>query len=221
MDNVAFACLKDDVQRVEHELSGLIADKLAAYEKAVARRAAAGIPVIAFCGHGRAGKDAAAEWLSANYDIQYSGSISYAIAPLVARAQCQSVEQAFSERHANREYWFEFCNHLRRNDPALLVKITLADNDVIAGIRAAIELDAVTTAGVVDLSVWVTRTVAVDPTVEYDEDDCHLTIINKSSKLAYYKKLRSLARMLGLPTRKFCPKDCEAIDGKIQEVVRR
>lgn len=190
----------DDVARAEARFKGFIKEQLVSYEEAQYVRDSKGIPVLAFCGHGRSGKDLAAEWLGANYRIRYTGSISKAICPLVAFVKGQSEEKTFNERHDDRMYWFEFCNELRRDDPTLLVKLTLVDNDVVAGIRSAIELDKCADNGVIDLSIWVDNPrVSDDPTVEFTEGDCDITIMNDSTKTAYFQRLRRFATAATLP----------------------
>jgi hypothetical protein len=208
MSEVCMEKVREDVHKAEEAFAPLIAEKLQTYEHAKIRCDGLGIPIIAFCGHGRAGKDLAAAWMGQNYNIRYMGSISLSIAPLVAAAQGVSVDECFAKRHDDRAYWFEFCNYLRREDPTLLVKLTLADNDVVAGIRSDTEVEAVMSEGVVDLTVWVANDrVAIDPTVAYGSSDCDICITNHGSKTAYFQKLRSLARTIRLPNREtICPK---------------
>lgn len=186
----------------ESAFRDLIDQKLQIYEQQQLRTREHKIPVLAFCGYGRAGKDLAAAWLSQNYPaVRYVGSISHAVAPLVAIACGTTTEEAFATRHNNREFWFRFCNCLRRSDPTLLGKLTLAENDVLAGIRSDTELEALRSSGVVDLTIWVENPrVKFDTTVEYTYADCDISIVNDGTKHTYFTKLRSLARMLGIPT---------------------
>lgn len=160
------------------------------------------VPVIAFCGPGRCGKDSAAAWLAANYAVKYSGSVSQAILPLVANAVDRPDAEVYAERHEHRDFWFAFCNALREEDPAFLARCTLAQNDVVAGIRASAELEAVVGEGLVDLTAWVSRDVPSDPTLEYYIEDCDIAIDNSGTRIQFYRRLRRLAEALKLPPRR-------------------
>ena len=203
MSKIDFEKIKEDVEKAKEICTRYIAVKLDQYETKEKNRRAHGVPILAFCGHGRAGKDLAAAWLGGNYDVEYAGSISYAICPLVASAQGRDdVSKVFEERHKDRMYWFEFCNELRRKDPTFLLKMTLGQGDVVAGVRGDIELAAGLSESVIDLAIWVENPrVEVDPTVDYIEEDCDLTIHNHGTKLEYFRKLKRLAEMLHIPKR--------------------
>jgi hypothetical protein len=196
----ALSRVLEDVAKAETRFEGFLEEQLVAFREAQKMRDSKGLPVLAFCGLGRSGKDLAAEWFGSNFDVRYVGSISKAICPLIAFVKGQSEDKAFSERHDDRMYWFEFCNELRRNDPTLLVKLTLVENDVVAGVRSAIELERCVEAGIIDLSIWVNNPrVDPDPTVEFEESDCDITIVNDSTKTAYFRKLRRLADSSAMP----------------------
>lgn len=166
-------------------------------EKYAARKKERQVPVIAFCGMGRAGKDLGAEWLGTNYCVQYGGSLSQIVCPLVAVSLDLSEEECFAQRHQDRDYWYRWCNHLRAQDPTLLARMLLAQADIVVGIRAAIELEACVAEGVIDLSLWVDNPrVDPDPTVEYGPADCQLTVVNAGTKVLYFDKLRALAETI-------------------------
>lgn len=191
---------KDVDKALKHEkdyISVLLQDSL----KRRSRRIA---PTLAFCGHGRAGKDLGAEWLGHNYHIDYGGSLSEIVCPLIACALNKPPAECFNTRHNDRDYWYRFCNILRKDDPTLLCKMLLAKADIIVGIRGAIELEACAAEGLVDLSIWVENPrVEKDPTLEYTAHDCDIVVPNAGSKLAYFSKLRRLAESLNLTLRSF------------------
>jgi len=188
-----------DVQRAAKNCSAYLQDLEARYSDRCSSRNAINLPVIAFCGHGRAGKDTAAAWFGASTAIEYCGSVSSAVCPLVANALEQPTDVAFAERHEDRQYWFEFCNELRRCDPTLLVRMTLGLGDVVAGIRGDIEFQACVQKGLVDLTVWVENpSVDIDPTLEYTRADCDIVIDNCTTKVQFYRKLQKLAEILRL-----------------------
>ena len=154
----------------------------------------------AFCGYGRAGKDLAAEYLKARYDIVGGTSTSLVALPLihqtlVAHGCPLSEEKVYSERHLNRMFWFTFLNQFRANDPTLLVRMALANSDIVVGIRSGFELRACVDQGLVFPTIWVqNKRVPQDPTVEYGAEDCLVTVDNSGSRDAYYGKLDDLAQ---------------------------
>jgi hypothetical protein len=189
-----------DVRKAQKACGDYVAELLKSYRAAKRKRWDKGVPVIAFCGHGRAGKDLGAEWLGLNFDVHYGGSLSEIVCPLVAAALDRDVPTTFAERHQDRDYWYRFCNELRRDDPTLLAKMLLSKADIVVGVRGAAELEACRATGVIDVSLWIDNPrVIIDPTVEYTEDDCDLTVKNGHTKLAYFSKLRNLAELLKLP----------------------
>lgn len=157
----------------------------------------AGIPAVAFCGMGRAGKDTAAEYLCAQLDIKYPKSASWLISPLVAEMAEIPAEVAWETRHQNREFWIHACHALRGKDYGMLVRMCLGAGDVAVGIRGRFELDRVLNDGTIDLAVWIDNPrVPKDPTVEYGPEDCDLVIPNHGSLLEFYRKLRNVAKIL-------------------------
>ena len=190
--------IREKVAKIKAEKSELLEDMISSYKVEAYRRERERIPVIAFCGPGRSGKDLACKWLSEACGTLYTGSISYAVSPLIAESLGVSREEAFADRHSDRLYWFEWCNALRSEDPTLLVKLTLIENDVVSGIRGDVELHACKEAGVIDLAVWVDNPrVDHDPTLEYSADDCDLVIRNAGGKLEYFNRLKKLSNYLG------------------------
>lgn len=186
------------VQSAKSRFADHIEQRLKKYETRKKKRK---YPVVALLGHGRCGKDLGALWAADNYAIEYSGSVSEFVAPLIAHAVDQDEDEVYHARHANRMFWKEFCNELRRHDPTFLVKMCLAEGDMVAGIRAATELEACLY-DVFDLAVWVDNPrVDNDPTLEFTMDDCDISVRNASSKLDYFGRLRRLMDNIGIPGR--------------------
>ncbi len=167
---------------------------LAAYARGRVRREELRLPVLAFCGNSRAGKDEAAKYLAGIIPtLVYPGSVSEVVAPLIAAAAEQA--EAFDTRHEHREFWVEACNELRRDDPTLLIRMTLGVGDVVAGIRGKVELAQALHGGIIDLAVWVDNPrVKPDFTVAYGPGDCDMSIYNRASLEAYHARLDRLAR---------------------------
>jgi hypothetical protein len=168
------------------------------------RRKERNVPVLALCGPGRCGKDLGADWLGNNFCVDYGGSLSEIVAPLIASVMNAPTQDVFAARHSDRLYWFEFCNELRRHDPRYLVRLLLAKADIVVGMRGAIELEACHRDGLINLAVWINNNRAKpDPTIEFESADCDITIENCTNKLAYFNKLDKLANTLKLPPRLF------------------
>lgn len=110
---------------------------------------------VLFVGWGRAGKDEAAQFAEKHLGLRYGGSTSWAAKEDVAKALGVHPQIAYDQRHQNRQFWKEYCDWLRRDDPALLVKRCLNDGDITAGCRDKVELYAA--APLFDLIVWVNR----------------------------------------------------------------
>lgn len=186
-----------DVAKAVRQSAKYLADINDQYDVRHKARKRAGMPILAFLGYGRCGKDLGAEWLGTNYQVNYAGSTSNVVNPLIAAALDMSEADSFQTRHDNRVYWYNFCNELRRNDPTLLVRMLLAKGDVVVGIRGGLELDSALNAGLIDLSLWVDRPdIAVDVTVDFDKTDCDVVILNDGTKASYFAKLRRLISTL-------------------------
>lgn len=194
--------IQADVKKAYELKRKYIDDLLNGYEERQKLRNLRQLPVLAFCGYGRAGKDLGAEWLGHNYDILYGGSTSSIMNPLIAAVLGKDEKVCYAERHQDRHYWFEFCNEFRRSDPTRLAKMLLANSDTVVGIRGAIELESCVNRGVVNLAIWVENPrVDVDTTVEYTSDDCDVIIANTGTKMQYFSKLRKQADAMRLPLR--------------------
>jgi hypothetical protein len=170
-----------------------------AYRQREKWRTQHGVPVIALCGHGRAGKDLSAKYLAHRTIMEYGGSTSSAVAPLIAAALDRPLDEVFAERHAHRMFWFEFCNELRASDPTLLARMNLSEGDMVVGLRSELEIHAVMRERVAHYSVWIANPrVPVDPTVEYGPEDCDFSVVNGGARLQLFSRWDTL---LGLMTR--------------------
>lgn len=153
-------------------------------------------PVVAFCGWGRAGKDTAAQWWCKTAGLLYSGSASKIVNPLVAHMAGDDPEHCFSVRHENKDFWIEACHALRRLDLTLLIRMALGAGDVLVGVRCGKELHEARRLGMFDYSIWISRMVPRDKTVEYGEKDCDTTVNNDGSVSALYERIERLYRFV-------------------------
>lgn len=66
----------------------------------------------------------------------------------------------------------------------------LAQSDIVVGLRSGEEVRACVEAGVVDLTVWIDNPrVEPDPTVEFAQADCDITIVNAGTLADYHQRL--------------------------------
>jgi hypothetical protein len=155
-------------------------------------------PTIAILGRGRAGKDTAGEWFGSYTDLVYTGSTSMPLCMLIATKKNIPLDVCWKSRHAEREYWYNFANELRANDPTLLARISLELGDMVIGLRDDFELQACKDAGLFDLVIWIERDVPVDPTLKFDSSACDIIIENNTTIPELHIKLQNLCKFAGL-----------------------
>ncbi len=192
LDNLA-----ERARLVREEMSASLEVARAAYAKRRAAMRELKVPVVSFVGHGRAGKDTAAQMFCARARLTYGGSTSLVAVPYVALAAGDHQYECYTGRHSHREFWFHFLNEFRRGEPDLIAKMLLAQGDVLAGVRAAEEFRCLIPNGVADIHVWIDRRgTPEDPTVEFTRDECDLVIDNNGSLVELDEKVGRLARLI-------------------------
>lgn len=160
------------------------------------------LPVIAWCGHGRAGKDEAGSWLGRHSVLRYGSSCSRTLLPFIAASRGESLHEAWTTRHQNRKYWFQFGNLMRADDPTRIARWNMAEADMTVGIRAKPELLTCLDRGVITHAVWIDNPrVEVDPTVEYTAQDCTHVVRNDGSLEEYHQTLAKFCESLGIKIR--------------------
>ena len=148
---------------------------------------------ILIVGHGRSGKDTAAEILSKITGIPYAGSTSWAAKERVAGVLGVHPQIAWEERHKNRDKWKRICDKLRETDQTILIRDALFSvnhrdrsdgfltgwRGIVAGVRDYAELKAAKLEGLFHHILWIDNyRVPVDPTVTFTPDDCDEVIYN-------------------------------------------
>jgi hypothetical protein len=163
-----------------------------------------GKPILCISGHGRAGKDTAAEWFRDNTVLRFCGGSSWIGREYMARRLSQDLgrlvtpEEAFERRHEDRDKWYRYLNEYREGDPTRLLRDCLVSNDIICGPRDGCEVRAARAEGLFDLMVWIDRPVPVDPTVTFSIEDADVIVRNHTTIEDYYLRLARLARVLGV-----------------------
>jgi hypothetical protein len=155
-----------------------------------------GLPVLAIVGHGRAGKDTAAEWLRDHTHLKFKGGCSYTGCDYVAKKLGLSWHEAWRTRHELRMDWYRILNEYREGDPSRLVRDCLEHSDIVCGIRDRMEMIAAKKEGLLDLIVWIDRPVPVDPTVTFTIEDADVIIRNYSGFDDFYARLRRFSNVL-------------------------
>lgn len=151
---------------------------------------------ILFLGHGRCGKDHACEYVSHHTGLINAGTCSKYLCKYVAQSLGVTELEAYENRHANRVYWFEFANNMRKNDPTILVREMLREGDVGGGIRGKEEILETRRLNLADLIVWIDRDVPVDPTMEYGPEMADIVIQNYWGIDEYEQRLNKLCKLI-------------------------
>jgi hypothetical protein len=150
---------------------------------------------IALLGYGRAGKDTAGGWFGLFTPLLYVGSTSRVVCPMIAAEMGLSVEEAWKTRHQYRQFWYNWCNEYRKDDPTKIARACLVQGDIVVGLRDKVELEACKAAGLFDLVVWVhSDKVPYDSTVTFTKDDCDVIIENNGNYKQFYDRLMHLCR---------------------------
>jgi hypothetical protein len=147
---------------------------------------------ILICGHGRAGKDTAAMFLSKLTGIPYAGSTSWAAKELVAKKLGIHPQEAWENRHLYRSQWKQICDRARRNDQTLLMHralesvnydlsagISVGWKGIVVGVRDIKEINAAKEQKLFDRILWIDNmNVPHDSTVTFCALDCDESICN-------------------------------------------
>lgn len=156
-----------------------------------------GLPKLLFVGRGRSGKGEAGLWFAKHTNCVYAGSLSWVNADKIAADLGVSVEQAYAERHQNRNYWRAWLDKYREGDESRLCRDALEKGNITDGTRALAELKAVRAGKMFDLIIWIERAEAPhDPTLEFGPEGADVVINNNDSLEAYHERLERFARTL-------------------------
>jgi hypothetical protein len=157
---------------------------------------------IMVAGHASVGKDTACQYLAKVTELRFAGTTSLFLAKYVAARLGVTEEEAYRSRHRDRNLWHRVGREVRREDPALLVRESLAQAELTGGVRDAEELAACRTEGLVDLILWVANDrVGRDSTLGFTERDCDVVVPNHWTLEEFQGRLLRLARFAGLPMR--------------------
>jgi hypothetical protein len=115
---------------------------------------------ILILGHGRHGKDTAAEFLRDNHGLSFSSSSwiaanEFIFDDLKGMFDYSSVKKCFDDRHNHRALWNQMIAEYNKDDPTRLAKLILSDYDIYVGMRSQREYTACVEQQLFDLVIWV------------------------------------------------------------------
>jgi hypothetical protein len=160
---------------------------------------------LAIVGHGRSGKDTAAEYLASISSLRYVAGTSYWARHLVfsdfaaTGVHYLDAHACWLDRHNHRQRWAKVIGDYNRDDPVQLYRDCLRDQSLLTGIRWRNEMQACRAANLVDAWVWIDRpNIPVDPTMEFGADECDFTIHNSGTLEQFHARLRLFAKAMGV-----------------------
>jgi len=154
-------------------------------------------PHILILGHGECGKSTLTEIISEVTGLTGIASSKF-MAEIVARKLgYKTVEEAWEDRRNHRAVWKQAIVEYRQDDPARIVRELYEDNHIYEGLRDREEFEASKEEGLFDLIVYIHRPgIAVDPTMDMNEGDADLVILNTGDKEDYQEKCYRFAYFL-------------------------
>jgi len=113
-------------------------------------------------GHGRHGKDTAAEHLRDNYGLTFKSSSMHCAENVVYPALKDqfgytSVEECFADRSNHRSKWFDLISEYCSEDLARVGREIFEVSDIYCGLRNKREFHAIKNNGLIDFTIWVDR----------------------------------------------------------------
>lgn len=154
-------------------------------------------------GHGRHGKDTAAEILQDEFCIRSSSSSEAAHKAFIAEAlekEYDNERESYADRLNFRTLWFELICFYNRKDKTRLAREILKDHDCYVGMRSKEELMACKEAGLFDLIIWIDASerlpVEDSGSNTISESDADLIIQNNGTKEEFYKKIVKIGNQL-------------------------
>lgn len=152
---------------------------------------------ILVVGPGRSGKDEACKYLAENTGLRFEGTTSLFLAEFVAEKKGCSFEEAYENRHNERQLWFDTGNEIRASDPLKLVRRALLKSDITGGIRDIAEIEACKKNNVFDLIIWIDRPgVQEDPTLKFGSEWADIVIQNSGTIEDFFDKLEKLSKII-------------------------
>lgn len=116
-------------------------------------------------GHGRSGKDTAADYLKLCHRYEFSGTSSKILCKYIYP---EGPEHLYVIRHTYKQQLFDFGNVIRDVEPRFIPWMSLqGGSQLLVGLRAKLDIAAALKTCVHGV-VWMNSAVPVDPTMDYD-----------------------------------------------------
>lgn len=159
-------------------------------------------PKILIIGHGRHGKDAAAEIFKSNWGYSFESS-SMAAARIFLYEKLkdefgyESFEECYEDRHNHRVRWFNEITAFNATDKSRLAKEIMKHNDMYVGMRSWKEIEKCKEDRVFDYILWIERPGFPEETADsFDitKADAEGMILNDGTLEDLSRKIDSLVR---------------------------
>jgi len=119
-------------------------------------------------GHGRHGKDTAAEMLHKSHGLSFQSSSEacnneFIFDKLKDKYNYSTPEDSYKDRHNHREEWFKLVTEYNREDPTRLARLILSTSDIYVGLRSRREYEACVKAKLFDHILWIDASKRLPP----------------------------------------------------------
>ena len=157
---------------------------------------------ILILGHGRHGKDTAAEYLESQFGLSFNSS-SWEVATLFYKANAdlygyRNITECYNDRSNKRPEWHKFIVDYNTPDKTRLARRIFDKSNVYVGMRCNKEYRASFTAGLFDQVLWIdaSERLPLEPASSFNIDFVpgHMWLIdNNRSTDVMYKELNRWA----------------------------
>lgn len=154
---------------------------------------------ILLIGHGEAGKDYAATFLSALTGLRNAGATSWYLCGHMALRTGKTQQEIYDTRRENRPALLALGRELRELDPGILLRQAFANGEIANGARDDDEIIAGRQTWLVDFVIWIENYRAkVDPQTSISSKLADAIIENNGTKEEFQERLTRLAKFAGL-----------------------
>lgn len=159
---------------------------------------------ILIIGHGRHGKDTAAEILRDEFGISFSSSSKTAFDKFIHAAlmdEYGDADECYNDRLKYRSLWYELICFYNRNDKTRLARNILKENDCYVGMRSMDELKACNEAKLFDLIIWIDASQRIpgsegSDSMTINKSCADIIIENNGTKEEFYRKIVLLGKSI-------------------------
>lgn len=162
-------------------------------------------PRMCIIGHGRSGKDTAAEILCDLYGFTYDCS-SLAAARIFIFEHLreeygyQSFDECYEDRHNHRALWYNLITEFNSTNPARLAGEIMKTSDIYVGMRSRRELEECRRKGLFDLVIWIDASLRVPDehpdSFNISKDAADIIVENNGKEIDLYNKIKALGLVL-------------------------